>query len=175
MYWKGIDFYESKKSSSLQYVDVSQAYEAIKGNYFLPVLDHVTVKSSVYGVLSDNISYPLTISNSSIKDNLLAGIQINGRSKAIKIENTAVDNTTSGDGLSYSEILPDPVDFCSADVNVATFPIIFEALGKERTNVDCAKVSCSTILQIISTRPVVSQSSKRKQLTNHLRIFHNCY
>lgn len=121
-------------------MDVFRAYEAIKGSNYLPVLDHVKVKRSVYGVTSDNISSPLIISNSSIRDSLLAGIQIKGSSRAIQIENTAVENTTYGYGLSYSETLPDPVDFCSADVNITTFPVIFEALGKARTNADCAKV-----------------------------------
>ena len=122
-------------------MDVSQAYEAIKGSEYLPNLDHVTVKSSVYGVRSDKISSPLTISDSSIRDNQFAGIQIKGRSKAITIQNTVVDNTTKGDGLSYSEIVPDPVDFCSVDVNAITFPISFQALGKARTNVECTKVT----------------------------------
>ncbi|XP_078343101.1 uncharacterized protein LOC144628871 isoform X1 [Oculina patagonica] len=140
VFWKGVDFSSSKKTSSLQYVDVSQAYEAIKGNNFLPTLDHVTVKSSVYGVTSDNISSPLTISDSSIKDNRFAGIRIKGRSKTIKIENTAVHNTTSGDGLSYSEVMPDPADFCTLDVNAITFPIFLQAFGKARMNVECAKI-----------------------------------
>ncbi|KAL9960883.1 hypothetical protein ACROYT_G034389 [Oculina patagonica] len=151
VYWKGIDFSESKKTSSLQYVEVFQAYEAIKGSEVIPDLGHVTVKSSVYGVKSDNITSPLTISNSSVRDNLVAGIQIKGKSKAINIKNTAVDNTTYGDGFSYSEAVPDPVDFCSSDVNVTRFPVFFEALGKTRTNVDCAKIirtqpgSCLTV------------------------------
>lgn len=140
MYWKGIDFSSSKKTSSLQYVDVSQAYEAIKGSNYLPDLDYVTVKSSVYGVTSDNVSSPLTIKDSSVRDNRFAGIRIKGKSKAIQIENTAVHNTTSGDGFSYSEMLSDSVDFCSVDVNAVTFPIIFQAFGKARTNVECAKV-----------------------------------
>ena len=121
-------------------MDVFQAYEAIKGISYLPDLYNVTVKSSVYGVRSNNLSSPLAISDSSVKDNRFAGIQIKSRSKTIKIENTAVDNTTFGGGLSYTQIVPDAVDFCSADVNVTTFPIIFEALGKARTSVDCAKV-----------------------------------
>ena len=141
VYWKGIDFSSSKKASSLQYVDVSQAYEALKGVNYLPDLDHVTVKSSLYGVRSNNISSPLTISDSSVRDNRFAGIQIKGRPKAITMENTAVDNTTSGDGFSYSEVVPDPVDFCSEDLNAITFPVTFQAFGKARTNVECAKVN----------------------------------
>ena len=140
VYWKGIDFSSSKKTSSLQYVDVSQAYEALKGVNYLPDLDYVTVKSSVYGVRSNNISSPLTIRDSSIRDNRFAGIQIKGSSKTIKIENTVVDNTTSGDGFSYSEIVLDPVDFCGVDTNAITFPVTFQAFGKARTNVECAKV-----------------------------------
>ena len=119
---------------------MSQAYEAVKGGEYIPDLDQVTIKSAVYGVRSDNISSPLTISDSSIKDNQVAGIQIKGRLKALTIHNTVVGNTTCGDGLSYSQIVLDPVDFCSVDENAITFPISLQAFGKARTNVDCTKV-----------------------------------
>ncbi len=140
IYWKGIDFSSSTKPSSLQYVDVSQAYEAIKGSSYLPDLDHVTVKSSVFGVKCENITSSLNISDSIIRDNRFAGIQIKGRSKDVKIKNTSVDNTTNGDGFQYSGIAS-PVDFCSADNITSSFPIFFQASGNEaETIVDCAKV-----------------------------------
>ena len=141
VYWKGIDFSSTQKASSLQYVDVSQAYEAIKGGEYLPDLDHITVKRSVYGVKSDKIKSPLTISDSSIRDNQYAGIQIKGRSKAVSIQNTSVGNTANGDGLSYNQIVPDPEDFCSVDVNAITFPINLQAFGKAGTNFECTKVN----------------------------------
>lgn len=141
VYWKGIDFSSTQKASSLQYVDVSQAYEAIKGGEYLPDLDHVTVKSSIYGVTSDKIKSPLTISDSSIRDIQYAGIQIKGRSKAVTIQNTSVGNTTNGDGLSYSQIVPDPEDFCSVNVNAITFPIYLQAFGKAGTNFECTKAN----------------------------------
>ena len=140
VYWKGIDFSSAQKASSLQYVDVSQAYEAIKGGEYLPDLDHVIVKSSVYGVKSDKTKSPLTISDSSIRDNQYAGIQIKGTSKALTIQDTSVSNTTNGDGLLYSQIVPDPVDFCSVDVDAISFPINLQAFGKARTKVECTKV-----------------------------------
>ena len=120
---------------------MSLGYEAIKGGEYLPDLEHVTIKGSLHGVRSDNLSSPLTINDTSIKDNQFAGIRIKGRSKAVTIQNTAVWNTTNGDGLSYSQIVPDPVDFCSVDVNAITFPINLQALGKARTNVECTKVT----------------------------------
>jgi len=125
---------------------MSQAYEAIKGREYLPDLEHVTIKSAVYGVRSDKISSPLTISDSSIRDNQFAGIQIKGRSKALTFQNTAVGNTTGGDGLSYSQILSDAVDFCSVDENVITVPINLQAFGKARTNVECTKVTLYAVL-----------------------------
>lgn len=136
----GINFFRSKTLSNLQYVDLSEAYEAIKGFGNLPNLDHVTIKSSEYGVNSINISSPLTISDSIIRHNRLAGIKLKGRSKEIKIVNTAVDNTADGDGFSYIETVPDPVDFCSVDMDAVIFPVTFEAFGKARTNVECTKV-----------------------------------
>lgn len=122
-------------------MEVSNAYEAIKADEFLPDLEHVTVKSSVYGVRSGNVSSPLTISGSSIRDSLFAGIQLKGRSKDIVIKNTNVDNTTYGHGFNYMGIAPYPADFCSANMDKITrFPISFQASGKARTTVDCAKV-----------------------------------
>ncbi len=148
--WKGIEFSSSGKPLSLHYVDVFQAYEAIKGSEFLPDLDNVTVKSSAYGVKSANMSSPLAIRDSSIRDNLFVGIQIKGRSKSITIENTAVDNTTHGHGFKYSGIAPAPVDFCSANMdNITSFPLVFQALGTTRTTVDCTKVR-NKILQLTS-------------------------
>ena len=147
VYWKGIDFSSTQKTSSLQYVDISLGYEAIKGGEYLPDLEHVTIKSFVFGVRSDNLSSPLTISDSSIRDSQYAGIQIKGRSKVVTIQNTAVWNITNGDGLSYEQTVPDPVDFCSGDVNAITFPINLQALGKARTNVECTKV-CNTFIVV---------------------------
>ena len=141
VYWKGIDFSSTQKISSLQYVDMSQAYEAIKGGEYLPDLDHVTIKSAVYGVRSEKISSPLTISESSIRDNQFAGIEIKGRSRALTFQNTSVGNTRGGDGLSYSLIVPDPVEFCSVDENAITFPINLQAFGKAGTYVECTKVT----------------------------------
>ena len=83
---------------------------------------------------------PLTISDSSIRDNKFAGIQIKSRLCQTEILNTAVGNTTNGDGLSYSGIVSDPEDFCSLDANNVAFPATFQALGKTRTSVDCVKV-----------------------------------
>jgi len=125
---------------------MSLAYEAIKGGEYLPDLEHVTIKRNVYGVRSDKISSPLTISDSRIRDNQFAGIQIKGRSKALTFQNTAVGNTTGGDGLSYSEIVPDPVDFCSVDDSGITVPITLQAIGKARTNVECTKVTLYAVL-----------------------------
>ena len=150
VYWKGIQFSTSNKPSSLQHVHISEAYEAIKGGEFLPDLHNVIVKNSLYGVKSDDMKSPLTIRDSSIRDNKLAGIQIRSRSMDAKILNTAVENTTNGDGLSYYGTVADPVDFCSVDENNILFPIAFQALGKASTRVDCAKVGIEFICQKIN-------------------------
>lgn len=139
-YWKGVQFSTSSKPPSLQHVSISEAYDAIKGSAFLPNLYHVTVDSSVFGVISDELTSPLTISNSSIRKSVAAGIRIKSGLVPITIENTQVDYTTSGDGLSYSGILHREVDFCSADASNITFPITFQALGNSSTKVDCGKV-----------------------------------
>jgi len=153
VYWKGIDFSGTQKTSSLQYVDMSLAYETIKGGEYLPDLEHVTIERAVYGVRSDEISSPLTISDSSIRDNQFAGIQIKGKSKALTLQTTVVGNTTNGDGLSYSLIVPDPVDFCSVDENAITFPINLQAFGKAKTKVECTKVPLFvTLLKMLKQR-----------------------
>lgn len=161
--WKGIEFSSFEKLSSLQYADVSLAHEAIKVSERASDLDHVTVKSSVYGVrstnasssltikdstisgnvfavMSDNASFPLNIRNSIVNNNVFVGIQIKDRSKGLTIENTVVGNTFNGHGLSYNGDA-DTVNFCSEDVeNITSFPIYLEALGKSLTTGDCAKV-----------------------------------
>lgn len=166
--WKGIEFSSSQKLSSLHYVDVSLAYEAIKVRERPPELDHVTVMSSIYGVksvnasspltikdctmsgnvfavMSDNTSSPLAIRDSFVSDNVFVGIQIEDRSKGFTIENTVVSTTINGHGLSYDGDA-DPVDFCSDGVeNMTSFPIYFEALGKAGTTGDCAKVGNKTL------------------------------
>ena len=135
-----MQFSTSTKPPSLQYVSISEAYDAIKGVAFLPNLFHVTIDSSVFGVISDELTSPLTISNSSIRKSLAAGIRIKSGLVPVTIENTQVDYTTSGDGLSYGGIPHREVDFCSADANNITFPITFQALGNSNTKVDCGKV-----------------------------------
>ena len=150
VYWKGIQFSTSNKPSPLQHVHISEAYEAIKGKEFLPDLHNVIVKNSLYGLRSDEMNSPLTIRDSSIRDNKLAGIQIRSRSMDAKILNTAVENTTNGDGLSYYGTVADPVDFCSVDENNILFPTAFQALGKASTRVDCAKVGIECICQKIN-------------------------
>ena len=166
--WKGIEFSSSENPSSLQYVDVSLAYEAIKVSERPPELDHVTVISCIYGVksanassqltikdssisgnvfavVSDNASSPLAIRDSFVSDNVFVGIQIRDRAKNLTIENTVVSGTINGHGLSYNRDA-DPVKFCSDDVEKRTsFPIYFEALGKPGTTVDCAKVGNKTL------------------------------
>ena len=67
-----------------------------------------------------------------------------------KILNTAVENTTNGDGLSYYGTVADPVDFCAVDENNILFPIAFQAVGKASTRVDCAKVGIEFICQKIN-------------------------
>ena len=147
VYWKGVKFSTSSKPTSLDYVEISEAYEAIKGDECLPDLHHVTVKNSVYAVRSDKMSSPLTISESSIRDNKFAGIQIKSRVGDAKILNTVVENTTNGDGLSLIGTAPDPKDFCSTDMNNIAFPITLQALGKSRTRVDCSKVGSLMVLR----------------------------
>ena len=167
--WKGIEFSSPEKLSSLQYVDVSLAYEAIKVSERPPELDYVTVTSSIYGVrfanassqltiknstmsgnvfavMADNATSRLAISDSFVSDNVFVGIQIKDRSKGLTIENTVVSTTINGHGLSYNRD-PETVDFCSDEVeNMTSFPIYFEVLGKPGTAVDCAKVGNKSLI-----------------------------
>ena len=141
VYWKGVHFTTSNKTPSLQYVQIEDAYEAIKGDEFLPNLHHMTIKRSVFGILSDKLNSPLTINDSSLMDNLIAGIRIKSGLVPATIENMIVANTTYGDGLSFSGTLLDPVEFCSIDTNKITFPITLQAAsGKSNVKTDCAKV-----------------------------------
>ena len=110
---------------------------------------------------------PLIISDSSIRDNKFAGIQIKSRLRETKILNTAVENTTNGDGLSYYGIVADLVDFCSVNENNVAFPIRFQALGKARTRVDCAKVRFKLVL---GSSPLLKWRAERRNAKLVLRV-----
>lgn len=144
--WKGLEFSTSRKPPSLQYVLISDAYQAIKGGEFLPDLIHVTIRRSVYGVITQEMNSPLNISDSTFRDNLVAGIRIKSGQVTSTIVNTVVENTICGEGLSYSGLVGDLVDFCTVDVNNVTFPVTFQATGRSWGNVDCAKVEWNIIL-----------------------------
>ncbi|PFX18273.1 Macrophage receptor MARCO [Stylophora pistillata] len=141
--WNGIEFIGSKKRPVMKYVHISHAHKAISGNGFLPHLDHVTIQRSVFGVMTINGTYPLTISNSSVKNNSFTAIYMENHSGNVTIENTVVEKTMVGHGLQYLGIASDSVDFCSFDDNsssIASFPINFQALGKAYSTIDCAKM-----------------------------------
>ena len=153
VYWKGVKFSSPSKPQPLRYVRISDAYEAIEGGEFLPSLYHVTVNNSVFGIVSEGNTSPLTIDHCDIRDNQLAGIRIKSGLAATSIVNTAVDNTAYGHGLSYSGMVHHPVDFCSANANDVNFPITFQASGNTSTKVDCAKVINSINYFPISCHP----------------------
>ena len=141
MYWKGVEYSSTTKPTSLQHVYISDAYEAIKGRYFLPNLYHVTVRNSIYAVAAEEMTFPLVIRDSIFKDSLIEGIRVKSGLVMTTIENTMVHNTTYGDGLSYSGTVGNSFDFCSMDVDSITFPITFQALGQLSASISCAKVS----------------------------------
>lgn len=95
----GIEFTGSKNNSIFEYVDISQAYEAIRGVGFLPILDHVRIENSVYGVRSVNSSSQLTMRNSRVRNSRFTGIDIKGRLRDVTLESTMVENTTLGQGM----------------------------------------------------------------------------
>lgn len=74
-----MEFSTSSKPSALHYVEISEAYEAIKGSEFLPDIHHAIIKNSLYGVISHNMTSPMTINNSHVTGNKIAGIEIKSR------------------------------------------------------------------------------------------------
>ncbi|XP_028408110.1 protein bark beetle-like [Dendronephthya gigantea] len=99
-FWSGIMFKNSKISSTLQHLDISDAYKAISGDEYLPELDHVTVTHSAFGVISINLKSPLILIDSAVRNNTYAGVQITGKSKNIQITNTTIGHTIRADGFS---------------------------------------------------------------------------
>ena len=139
-FWNGIIFKSSKLPSRLQHVDISDAYKAIVGDEYLPELDHVAVTHSAFGVISNNLKSPLILTDSTVRNNKYAGVQITGKSKHIQITNTVISNTIRADGLFYAES-EGTVDFCTVDGTSVRFPITFHAVGLAWRNVECSKVS----------------------------------
>ena len=143
VYWKGIYFApanitEKQGNSSLENVDIVNAFEGIKALKKVPDLLNVTIRDGASGLLVKELENHLAIKDTNILRSALAGANIESSGGQVVIENTTVLDTNFGDGLVYNRIL-DAVDFCSIIPDVASMPFVLRATGKNWT-VNCSKV-----------------------------------
>jgi len=144
VYWKGIyfaptNFTEKQGNSSLENVDIVNAFEGIKALKKVPDLLNVTIKDGASGLLVKELENHFAIMDTTILRSVLAGVNIKSSGGHVVIENTTVQNTRFGDGLVYNRIL-DAVDFCSIIPDEASsIPSVLRATGKAST-INCSKV-----------------------------------
>ena len=143
VYWKGIyfaptNFTEKQGNSFMENADIVYAFEGIKALKKVPDLLNITIRDGASGFLAKDLKNDLAIKNTTILRSALAGVNIESSGGHVLIENTAVQNTSFGDGLVYNRIL-DAVDFCSIVPDEASLPFVLKATGKART-VNCSKV-----------------------------------
>ena len=143
VYWKGIyfaptNFTDEQGKSSLENVDIVNAFEGIKALKKVPDLLNVTIRDGASGLLVKELEDHLAIMDTNILRSAVAGANIESSGGHVVIENTTVQNTNFGDGLVYNRIL-DAVDFCSIVPDEASLPFVLKATGKNWT-VNCSKV-----------------------------------
>ena len=143
VYWKGIYFAptnltEKQGNSSLENVDIVNAFEGIKALKKVPDLLNVTIRDGASGLLVKELENHLSIMDTNILQSALAGANIESSGGYVVIENSTVQNTHFGDGLVYNRILH-AVDFCSVIPDEASMPFVLKATGKNLT-VNCSKV-----------------------------------
>ena len=143
VYWGGIYFAptnstEKQGNSSLQNVDIVNAFEGIKAVKKVPDLLNVTIRDGASGLLVKELENHLAIMNTNILQSALAGANIESSGGHVVIENTTVQNTSFGNGFVYNRIL-DAIDLCSVVPDEASIPFALKATGKAFM-VNCSKV-----------------------------------
>ena len=141
VYWKGIYFAptnssEKKGNSSLEKVDIVNAFEGLKAVKRAPELFHVTVRDSAYGLQVKELAKPMAIVDSSILRSTVAGVSIDSFGGNVVIENVTIQNTRFGDGLIYKRLA---VDFCSVIPEKTSFPLLLNAAGSD-FSINCSQV-----------------------------------
>ncbi|PFX16434.1 Scavenger receptor cysteine-rich type 1 protein M130, partial [Stylophora pistillata] len=141
VYWKGIYFEptnssEELGSSSLEHVDIVNAFVGINAMKNVPKIEHVTINDSASGFNINELAKPLTVVDSSILRPLLAGVSIESSGGNVVIENVTVQSARFGGGLVYKRLA---LNFCSVIPEKASFSLLLNAAGNNHP-VNCTKV-----------------------------------
>lgn len=149
VYWKGFYFSPSNISdkqgnSSLEHVDIINAFEGIKVLKKPPTLFNVTVRGGFTGVLATEIEQPLRIVDSTIFRCHFSGINVTSLGAPVVIEAVTVQDTGYGDGLVFKRIA-DFVDFCSDIPEEVSSPLVVSASGNAQAK-NCSKVGQKALM-----------------------------
>ena len=145
VFWKGILFAppsDDQNESSIEYVDVFDAYTAIGGSGRSFRFTNITVKGGFNGVNLENLTRSLVISESFIGDTQMDGIRIASPHIKVVIDKTVVRNISRGSGMTYKE-LSGSIDLCTLNVGSSSYPLALKASGKSAA-IECTKVCLCT-------------------------------
>lgn len=130
--WRGIYFapgnsYEGHGNSSLENVDIENAFEGIKAKKAAPALLGISLKNCAYGVQVQELAKPMEIVDSTILSSRMMGVNIENSFGKVIMHNATIVNTRSGDGFVYSRTA---VDLCSVFPRKIYFPLLVNAVAK---------------------------------------------
>lgn len=146
VYWSGIYFSplnSSKKdgNSSLEHVEIVNAFEGIKASKSAPAMSNVVIKDGFTGMLLTDLKQPVQLVNLSISRCDFVGVNITSPGAPIVMDNVLVENTKHEHGFVYNQIV-DAVEFCSVTPKEASFPLVLKVSGNSTEN-NCSKVTCT--------------------------------
>ena len=130
--WRGIYFapgnsYEGHGNSSLENVDIENAFDGIKAKKAAPALLGISLKNCAYGVQVQELAKPMEIIDSTILSSRMMGVNIENSFGKVIMHNATIVNTRSGDGFVYTRTA---VDLCSVFPRKIYFPLLVNAVAK---------------------------------------------
>ena len=132
---------QKNDNSSLEHVEIMNAFEGVKASRSVSVLSDVVVGHGFTGFLFRDLTRPLKVANVSIVRCDFVGINITSLGAPVVMDDVSVENTKHGDGLVYNQIA-DFVDFCSVISKEASFPLALK-VSRNSTENNCSKVICT--------------------------------
>ena len=132
VYWKGIYFAprnstKNHRNSSLENVDIENAFDGIKAKREAPDLHGVTIRDGAYGLQVQELAKPMEIVDSTILSPAMIGVNIENLFGNVTMRNASIKNTRFGDGLVYTRT---GADLCSVFPQKLSFPLLLNAVAK---------------------------------------------
>lgn len=131
IFWRGIYFAPGNSSerhgnSSLEHVDIENAFDGIKAKKEAPDLLGISIRDGAYGVQVQELAKPMAIVDSTILSPRMMGVNIENSFGNVIMHNATIENTRFGEGLVYTRTA---VDLCSVFPQKISFPLLVNVVA----------------------------------------------